>query len=220
MDTPSSVPPGLRGSRGRGFTIVEMMVAAFIALIVFGIGFAILNGATQARSNAQKRIRATDGARMFFEMVERDLNDAYPGPWAAPYSKADLIDTHGDYSGNALKMTLTGGHIKSTGGFVTVRYFVLTATHRLYREVTDPPDPAPGPPNLSNPPANQSDWALLPDVEAIQFDYYQWLEGTKSMSPAASEDATHINVMIKMMDSDGTQRTFNRLMAIPTSFSN
>jgi len=196
-----------------------MLVAAFIALIIFAIGFTILNGATQARANAQKRIRATDGARMFFEMVERDLNDAYPGPWTAPYGKADLIESPGgDVVGNALKMTTSGEAATPSGGFVTVRYYVLLSTKRLYRETTL--DPSPGPPALPSTPAHNTAFALLPDVEEVQFDYYEWVEFTKGLGKSVDPlNATHINAQIKILDSDEkTYRLFQRMMVIPTSF--
>lgn len=221
--TPFSVSPRLCGSNRRGFTLVEMLVAVFIALIIFSIGFTLLSGATQARSDAQARIRATDAARIFFDNVERDLADAVPGPWTTPYTKSNLAETPGgDVATNDLKMTTTGESTTATMGFVTVRYYVLTSTKILYRETAQ--DAPPGPPSLAGTPAHNSQFAMLPDVESLTCVFYRWDDATKAFVDAtgAPDTATHINVQIQIKDPSPKQplRTFQKLIAIPASFTN
>lgn len=84
-----------RPRRPRGFTIVEMLIAAMIAILIFGIGFAIMNGAMMARAHAAGRIQSTESARIFFDRLRADLDSAIVGPWTAPTNKSNLVRTAG-----------------------------------------------------------------------------------------------------------------------------
>jgi type II secretory pathway component PulJ len=224
-----SAPPCLRGERRPGgFTLIELLVSAAIAMVIFAIGFVILNGATQARSETQARIQATDYARMFFNMLERDLAGAYPGPWTDPYSKADLVYTPAGASGNAIEMTTTSEHPNPGQEIVSVRYYVLGATKRLYREVstTQPSASAPiGDPLSPTALSTSNDFALLPNVETLTAQFYKWDEALKGWAPAtapAYSDATHLNVRMDFRDPNEKQpnRSFQKLIPLPIVFRN
>jgi len=77
--------------RHAGFTVLEMLIAASIALLVFGIGFVTINGTIRARSEAESQIRAAENARLFFQLLERDWAAAYPGPTEPPGTYAKMI---------------------------------------------------------------------------------------------------------------------------------
>lgn len=76
-------PAGIWGRRhlaGKGFTLIEVLVSAGIASVVLLVGFyAITTTITTSRETTQ-RIRDTENARLFFQMLERDLASATPGP--------------------------------------------------------------------------------------------------------------------------------------------
>lgn len=223
MMRPFYVSPCLRGRTSQGFTLVEMLVAVFIAMIIFAIGFTLLNGATQARSDAQARIRATDAARIVFDMLERDIVDAYPGPWATPYTKGDLIQAPGgDVVSSTLELTTSDESTTSTVGLVTVRYYVLTSTKILYREVRQ--DAPGGTPSLAATPVHDSQFALLPDIEQMNASYLRFDDATKAFvdASAAPDTATHINVLLKIKDPNDKQplRTYQKSFVIPASFEN
>ncbi|MCW8131715.1 MAG: hypothetical protein KIS92_15320 [Planctomycetota bacterium] len=199
-----------------------MLVAVFISMIIFAIGFTLLNGATQARSDAQARIRATDAARIVFDMLERDIADAYPGPWATPYVKGDLIKTPGSVIGTSLEMSITDESTTSTVGVNTVRYYVLASTKILYREVRQ--DVPGGTPSLAATPAHDGQFALLPDIERMDAAYLRFDETSKAFVDASAlpETATHINVLLQIKDPNDKQpmRTYQKSFAIPAAFEN
>lgn len=64
--------------RPAGFTILEMIIAATISLMIFGIGFYTITASQRVQSQTTHSLRQAENARLFFETVERDLRDAYP----------------------------------------------------------------------------------------------------------------------------------------------
>lgn len=223
MNMQLSASPCFHGEKARGFTLVEMLVAVFIAMIVFGVGFTLINGAALARSDAQARIRATDAARIFFDMLERDVAAAYPGPWTTPMTKADLVQPVAGVQTHALAMTTTAESTTATSGFITVRYYVLPGTKILYREtVQDTAGTAV--PSLAATPTHDSVFALMPEVEELSAKFYAWNEATRTLddSDGTPDLATHINVALKIKDPNEKMpvRIFQKSLAIPAAFKN
>src|SRR2546423_443922 len=64
----------------RGFTILEIVIASSIALFVFAVGYLAISTTVRTSDEQTKRIRDTENARLFFNMLERDLATAFPGP--------------------------------------------------------------------------------------------------------------------------------------------
>jgi hypothetical protein len=60
----------------RGFTIIELVIAAAIALVIMGIGMMIITGAGDAYTKTKTRIRRNDMSRQWFELLERDMGSA------------------------------------------------------------------------------------------------------------------------------------------------
>ncbi len=101
-------PLGLNGTRAAGFTLIELLIAMSIAVLIFTIGFTILQGTRVAQREAKSRILATEQARLFFEMVSRDVAMSYPGPFVDLNEKAELRKTFlgpAPYRGNVLQLT-------------------------------------------------------------------------------------------------------------------
>ena len=67
-------------ARSAGFTLIEAIIASGIALLVFGVGYTAIATTVTASNIASARIRDTENARLFFNMLERDLATAVPGP--------------------------------------------------------------------------------------------------------------------------------------------
>ena len=66
--------------KNHGFTVLEIVIASSIALIVFAIGYLAISTTTKTGDQVTKIIRDTENARLFFNMLERDLATALPGP--------------------------------------------------------------------------------------------------------------------------------------------
>ena len=223
---PFSASPRLRGEASRGFTIVELLVAMFIALIIFGIGFTILNGAVLARSDAQSRIQANDSARLFFEMLERDAADAYPGPWTPPFTLADLVQSGPPAVINGDSLTLTTTGESATAGvqkIMSLRYYILAATGQLYRQtqMDDPTAPRP----FASAPPQDNNFALFPNARSLTVDYFRWNESTKTMDPALIlDDATHLKVTLALLLPNvklpDRIRIYSKYVPIAESFGN
>ena len=184
--------------RSRGFTLVELLVAVFIAIIIFGIGFSILNGVMIAKKQTEARMRYSESARMFFEMFERDLSGAYgnsllvPAPYRAKLAQpgvSGVNDTLVEFS------TTVDSNSQAVKGcdYVAARYYVLASTGVLYRKLSATGFPAA--------PADEPDSALFADVTQFHVDYLQWNESTKSYVAVADPNiATHLDVMLKFTD--------------------
>ena len=76
--------------RAAGFTLIEAIIASGIALLVFGVGYTAIATTVTASNIASARIRDTENARLFFNMLERDLSTAVPGPTYMSKTPADL----------------------------------------------------------------------------------------------------------------------------------
>lgn len=72
-----------------GFTILELIIAATISLIIFGIGFYTITASQRVQAETTRSLRQSENARLFFDMIERDLQGAYPA-WFID-EKMDLV---------------------------------------------------------------------------------------------------------------------------------
>ena len=96
---PCCLPPP---SGGGGFTVIELLIGAFIALFIFMVGFMTINGTIRASGEATALVRATENARLFFQTLERDLSAAWPGPGPLPLIMVkSVLPVPVDASGNA-----------------------------------------------------------------------------------------------------------------------
>ncbi|MEI6236951.1 MAG: hypothetical protein WCT04_28160 [Planctomycetota bacterium] len=101
--------------RTAGFTLIEAIIASGIALLVFGVGYTAISTTVTASNIASARIRDTENARLFFNMLERDLSTAVPGP--TYMSKSALTLAQSGYTplpqGNAIVLNEYDGRALS-----------------------------------------------------------------------------------------------------------
>jgi type II secretory pathway component PulJ len=201
--------------RAAGFTIIELMIAAVIALIIFGIGLMIITGASQAHTDARTRIRTNDKARMFFEQFERDLSGAYTGRYhrdALVQATTPLSLIAGTY---ACMTTTTEDFTAGTGTeYQSIRYYVVNATNNkhLCRETIR---------NAALPdtlvPSN--DDILCRDIESLETSF--WLANGSSYTAGTATNATHLLVKLTILDpnqeltGDQRKRFYQVYMPIP-----
>lgn len=56
-----------------GFTLIELLVSVFIATMIFLVGMSMMNGTSQIQRQTAAAVRASETARLFFAVLERDL---------------------------------------------------------------------------------------------------------------------------------------------------
>jgi hypothetical protein len=109
-------------SARRGFSLVEMMIASFSAMIIFTVGFMIISGTIRAKNESSARIRATENARLFFQLLERDLAGAFPLQAGVPPVVEGIFLKEQLFS----EYDITVGKNMSTGNNITVGTNVST----------------------------------------------------------------------------------------------
>lgn len=198
----------------RGFTVIELMIAAVIAIVIFGIGLMMITGASSAHNEAKARIRTNDKARVFFEQFERDLSGAYSA-YTSGYDRDSLVETQSLVAGTCPTMTTTSEDFKADAGteYQSIRYYVVQATKRLCREKA-----ANGP--FSGSITGAPDVMLCADVERLETSFYK-VSGTTYAPAASASDATHVLVKLTLLDpneklsSGERQRIYQVYMPIP-----
>ncbi len=228
-----------------GFTLVEMLIAVAIAILILTLVFTILNGASAAQTSTRTRIQASEGARIFFEVLERDLAGAYPGPWLPAFQKSDLAppqaiaipDAAVGVHGEVIKMTTASDTRLPGNEYFSVRYYVarreIGEEKRLYREV----DPAQLPnttfPFVTDPNATavSTENVLCMGVRRLRVQYAKWNPIEGKVDPVSETEplASHLDVVIEFgvdtqderftkAQKGGLVWSFHKLIPIPATF--
>jgi prepilin-type N-terminal cleavage/methylation domain-containing protein len=231
--------------RARGFTLIELMVAIFISTIVFLVGFAMIASAQRAQLSSSYNLRTAENARLFFDMLERDLAGAYPADYSLSgelnLSRVDFLINHPSASGSdadTLCFFTKLDHTFSADAVTYVRYYVIKNAKFPERSVLCR-DVLPGylhsgETTLNAPtgvtPSSAASSALFDSVYSVQFVYRQWIDSEKrfdpaltdtpDMAPGTQQNATHILVRLMFVDPDskGLPRMFQKAIAIPPAF--
>lgn len=213
-----------------GFTLIELLIAAMIAILIFGIGFAIMNGAMLARAHAAGRIQSTESARIFFDRLRSDLDCAIPGPWATPLTKANLKETTTvtNQIGNTITISTTKTDyaqaqidafetklaamsftvtIDTDLAASSVRYYAIKdnpadETGVMYREVSLLQPPSTSSPFHYGDPRIEPESALFPGISGFSTTFLRWDASTKAFDPIppVPASATHIEVTLTFLD--------------------
>src|SRR5437764_3817610 len=64
------------GSRGRGFTLIEMMITLTMVALVIGALATILLGTLRSKTGALNRIESSQAARTGLDLIARDVRCA------------------------------------------------------------------------------------------------------------------------------------------------
>ena len=218
--------------RARGFTLIEMMIAIFIALVIFTIGFATITATINARHEAEERIRSTENARMLFQMLEKDLGNAYP---ITPTSDITTIASSTSFTinidnkpitnappGAPVALSIPNDHLEfftrldhrdlSSGGFVDtpdtyvfVRYFVNNLGHvcREIHTVDHPGDVSLFPFNAADDSHALFEFAYSMLVIPQPVERYNQEHDSGKSTPPCTTLTTHIQVKLFMLGSAG-----------------
>ena len=221
--------------RQTGFTLVEMLVAATIAIIIFFVGFITITGTIRARGESMSRVRATENARLFFQMLEKDLASGHPGKFGMikgtapiPGSNPATLVLNDDSPASDLIQFYTHNDLSvesptpvSPDRSVFVRYYVNKIEHTLCREVREDTTQSVQmelnyAPNTTTRPDQH---ALFEEVHVLQVDYKYWDTTQKNMvtvkwngtyfvdlSSGIQHVPTHILVQLILEDQFATER--------------
>jgi len=204
----------------RGFSLVELLVAALIALIIFAIGFVTISGTIRARGEATTRVRSAENARLFFQLFERDLSAAWSGPRGMTRTVADisaiaatpgtlvLRDNYATKIGSTLNtidtdiiQCFTRADTVSAGGVspdrdVFSRYYVNTAAATLCRQVfEDDTGTLKFETTSFSRSASQDQNALFEDVRQLLVDLYWWDDSGKMMEKLGPGNADRSSIV-------------------------
>jgi prepilin-type N-terminal cleavage/methylation domain-containing protein len=185
----------------RGFSLVEIMVATGIAAVIFMMGFMMITGTIRARGESMSRVRATESARLFFQLLEKDLSTGYGGPFGmlkgfqtppavtpATLTMSESVPIASDmiqfYTRNDLSVESNDPEKESPDRNVFVRYYVNQTEHTLCRTVLEDstysnaletvPFTTSGTPDLH---------ALFSETRQMLIDYQYWDSAEKKMVP-------------------------------------
>lgn len=113
-----------------GFTVLEMIVATSIALIIFLVGFTLISGTSDTRTQSMARVRMTENARLLFQLLERDLAGAYDvGSFTLTSGNVgNVIMPNVDGFNDALQFCTKLDTSNMTNQCVLVQYYVNPAT--------------------------------------------------------------------------------------------
>ena len=180
-----------------GFTLLEMLVVAAIAMVIFIAGFTAISGTALARSTSVNRVRAVESGRLFFQMLERDMAGAYPGYNVAVKAQIGyrgVLSGTDPASGMPLASTIDTDDIQfftttDSDGIrnqtLAVRYYVNNfgqLCRIVVPYVYDPANPVPAslPPVYDSTTSPATDeraidsYAMFEDVYAMNVSYDRW----------------------------------------------
>jgi len=209
-----------------GFTLVEVLIACFIATLIFLVGFTAISSTVNARRDSSRRIRGTEAARMLFQALERDLASAYNGPNGLTKSRAtgcafnttpvsaQLVLTV-DPS-DALQFYTRADLPTQTDNQLFVRYFHdpngKAVCRRVINATQSATPPETGPLDADDPATTDENenerYHLINDVDAFQVLFRRWDDAGKTWLPALSDSndyatpasATHLLVKVRIRD--------------------
>jgi hypothetical protein len=194
----------------RGFSLVEMMIATTSAMIIFMVGFMIVSGTIRAKNESSARIRATENARLFFQLLERDLAGAFPLQAGVPpvvegiFLKEQLYDVYPITVGTNIS---TGNPIKIdnnnslqfytridgrgvTDGYSFVRYYINNH-QQLCRQVIPFGDPNEIPTfEPIEDVLDSNEFAMFDRVRSMYVTFHKWNEFEKDYYPKLSSRET------------------------------
>jgi general secretion pathway protein J len=140
----------MRPARSAGFTLLELLVAMFIAAVIFAMGYGAINQAVKSRVELQEQQAKLLELQTAVRMIEQDFVQLAPRPIREP------VGSTGTYQPALISSTTTqpfvaltrGGWTNPTGlqrpGLQRVAYYFENGTlRRNYWTVLDPTQSSP-----------------------------------------------------------------------------
>jgi general secretion pathway protein J len=129
--------------RNRGFTLLELLVAMFIAAVMFAMGYGAINQALISRGALQEQQARLMEVQTAVRVLEQDFVQLAPRPIRQPVGDGYLPALMGDPTQQPLVQLTRGGWANPTGlqrpGLQRVAYFLEKDTlRREYWTVLDP----------------------------------------------------------------------------------
>ena len=70
------------GKQTRGFTLIEVLLTAFLALLISGLIFTSFFIPTRAVRSAKSRLKNTEEPAVFLSRISEEIAAAYPGDYS------------------------------------------------------------------------------------------------------------------------------------------
>jgi general secretion pathway protein J len=130
-------------ARNRGFTLLELLVAMFIAAVMFAMGYGAINQALISRGALQEQQARLIEVQTAVRVLEQDFVQLAPRPIRQPVGDGYLSALIGDPTQQPFVQPTRGGWANPTGlqrpGLQRVAYFLDKDTlRREYWTVLDP----------------------------------------------------------------------------------
>ena len=178
-------------ARSSGFTLLELLVAMFIAAIIFAMGYGTINQAVKNRIGLQDQQKRLMELQTTVRTMEQDFVQLVPRPIRDPvggtYQAALVANATGSSSGSSL-----GGSSSSLGSNGALPIVALTRGGWTN-------------PNGLQRPALQRVAYYFQDG-TLQREYWTVLDPTQSSTPVKRDLMTHLkSVSLRFMDIQSTQ---------------
>jgi general secretion pathway protein J len=167
----------------RGFTLLELLVALFIAALIFAMGYGAINQALTSRSSLQEQQTRLLELQTAMRVIEQDFVQLAPRPIRAPVGYTYQPALQSSTTTQPLAALTRGGWANPNGlqrpGLQRVAYFFENGTlRREYWTVLDP--------TQSNTTLKRD---LMTHLKAVRFRYmdvsHQWQDQWPPTSNAA-----------------------------------
>jgi general secretion pathway protein J len=135
-------------NKAQGFTLLELLVAMFIAAIMFAMGYGALNQALNSRDSVKEHQARLTELQTAMRVMEQDLVQLEPRPIRAPVGYSWLPALQGSPVSQPVAQFTRGGWNNPAGlqrpGLQRVAYLLEDGTlKREYWNVLDPPQASP-----------------------------------------------------------------------------
>lgn len=138
--------PALRAAlnrHGRGFTLLELLVAMFIAAVIFAMGYGAVNQALKGRTELQEQQTKLLEVQTAMRVLEQDFVQLAPRPIRQPVGDGYQPALQSSSSTQPVAALTRGGWTNPTGlqrpGLQRVAYYFENGTlRREYWPVLDP----------------------------------------------------------------------------------
>jgi type II secretory pathway pseudopilin PulG len=227
---------GYSNASRAGLSLIEILVAASIAMILLFVGMTTIAMTQRASQNTNESMRMAESARIFFDLLEKDFSYAYPHnnvntkASLVPIVKTVGVDT------DVLQFYTRSDSTGDPAVPHWVRYYALGSDKtgsnpinyfQLRREFVESVSDIPATIVVDN---TTQQYGLIDGVYNVKFLYRKWDPVRKEFTPGINDtidftgnkqECTHILVRLFMnSEQSNIKRVFTKILPIPESFQN